>query len=52
LLKSILAQNIISAFVKSVRKVHVSFQRQLHTFAYLFDGAEVINDAYIKVEET
>jgi hypothetical protein len=32
-----------------VRGVCGLIQRQLQTFVYLFDGAEVISDAYIKV---
>jgi hypothetical protein len=43
------AQNIISGFVGFIQGIYGLIQRQLHNFVYLFDGAEVINDAYIKV---
>ena len=49
LLESIHIQIVISVFVGIVRGMYGVIQKQVNTFVYLFDGAEIINNAYIKV---
>lgn len=48
-LESIHTQIVISAFVGFVSGVYRVIRKQVNTFVYLFGGADVINDAYIKV---
>lgn len=48
-LQSIHMQIFISAFVGFLRGAYGVIQKQVNTFLYLVHGAEVINDAYIKV---
>ncbi|ERF69700.1 hypothetical protein EPUS_03692 [Endocarpon pusillum Z07020] len=49
-LESIHTQIVISAFVGFVSGVYRVIRKQVNTFVYLFGGADVINDAYIKAE--